>query len=232
MKKKELHGYKFAPFVLLFFILIFTSLGEIALPNQPTVLFTHSGISDTIVVITPKKSRVFYHGMQNPIVIAVKGMKISNIKISIDNGTIKGQNGEYNVSPSKWGNVTIYVAVGNKIIHKQAFRVKSIPDPVACVNGFSGKSALTKAEIIDAAGLVVNMFGFEFAPSFKITHFTLSASGTYSEPLSSSSNRFTNEQLAIIKNAKRGSTIYFGNIHAVGSDGSSRKLPTFRIKLK
>lgn len=218
--KKKLLGF----FITILFVAYYN---DASFANKAGSPLLKSFLTDTTVVITPKESRIFYAGMRNPITISVKGVSLQNIMVSIDNGTISGQNGEYNVSPRRWGNATITVSIEDRIIHQEAFRVKLVPPPVACVAGLQGESAATKAQLQKAGGLSVYMPGFYSL--YTVSKFSMSSNAGSA---ASNSDKFTEQQLKIIQKTTVGKTLYFGDIHATGADGTRRKLSTFSIKIK
>jgi hypothetical protein len=54
-----------------------------------------------------KTSEVLYIGLDNPIKIVVPGVKKDLMEVSIDQGTIIGESGNYIIRPVKSGNTTI-----------------------------------------------------------------------------------------------------------------------------
>lgn len=68
---------------------------------------------------------------------------------------------------------------------------------------------------------------------FTVTEFTVSATVQgFTREFTSKSNRFSQEQMGLIRNLNRGQNVYIQDIKAVGPDGSTRRLSIINFKLK
>ncbi len=89
---------------------------------------------ETPVAIALDKMNVFYIGVDNPVTIAVPGVPADKLLVTIDHGTITGNNGRYIVRVAQTGETTITVAIIKNekkvLLSSQLFRIKRIPDPV------------------------------------------------------------------------------------------------------
>ncbi len=113
------------------------------------------------------------------------------------------------------------------------FRVRSVPDPVAKVNGIKISGPITKNIFLAQSGVVAEMENFEFDLSFKVTEFKVNTliGGFLAEKVSKS-NKFTDEQFALIKQTNKNQKVYIEDIKAVGSDGSIRQLANITLTIK
>ena len=159
---------------------------------------------------------------------------MNEIEASIDNGSIAGKNGGYTVRVKKKGFANILVKAGNKTVTKKQFRVKTLPDPIAVINGVFNKNEITKEELINANGISVLLINFDFDMKFEVVSYTVSAinNGTVKEAHQSSGGVFSKTQIDLIKNATSGSKIYFEEIKAKGPDRAVRNLSPIIINLK
>jgi len=154
-------------------------------------------------------------------------------------GSIRAKNkgkGEYIVKVKKRGKCFISVSAkddnGNKVsFPKQEFRVKKVPDPIAKVAGVASGS-ISKSKITMASGMKAEMENFDFEMSAIVSAFTLSVTvGGYEKSAKSRSYRFTSQQKALLKKAKRGTRVTFEKISAKVA-GSTRKLRDVSLKIK
>ena len=188
-------------------------------------------VGDEVVAIAPTKMNVLYIGVDNPIVVAVSGHDYKSVKIGIDNGSIKGENGKYFARVKKIGTVNISVLFNGDTISNQLFRVKRVPDPVAMIAGTSG-GELTKEIILNANKIECVIPNFDFDLKFEITSFVVSATiGGYVEEAKSNTGKFTAQQINLLNKLKAGKNIYFESIMAKGPDGVTRKLSSIEITL-
>lgn len=225
MTRKQLFQYSF----LIFLFLAPTNLlAKTKLENKGALL-------DTIIEIVPQQSRIFYRGMQNPIKIIAKGISIKKLSITaIDARIVKRSDELYNVSPVKSGNITILVAVDGKVVHQKVFRAKLIPAPQAWVRGLQGAENATKSRLIAAGGITAGLKDFDFDIAYRIKSFDMSVavSGFSKTARQLNGERFTKEQLDLLRKARSGTTIYFSNIIATDPAGSRRALATFKLKIR
>jgi len=196
-------------------------------------------VAKPAAVISPTKMNVFYIGVDNPVSISVPGFAAENINAVMSNGSIRPKNkgkGEYVVKVRKRGKCFISVSAkddnGNKVsFPKQEFRVKKVPDPIAKVAGVASGS-ISKSKITMASGMKAEMENFDFEMSAIVSSFTLSVTvGGYEKSAKSGSYRFTSQQKALLRKAKRGTRVTFEKISAKVA-GSTRKLRDVSLKIK
>ena len=194
-------------------------------------------VAESSVTVAPTKMNVFYLGVDNPVEVSVAGVQPDKIDISVTNARhVKQGPSSYIIKPIRPGNafVVVYANIeGQKReMDRKEFRVKTVPDPYAMVNGQKG-GAINQSVLLAQIGVVADMGeNFDFDLKFTVTEFTVSAvvQGFVRE-FTSKSNRFTPEQMNLIKNLSRGNNVYIQDIKAIGPDGSTRNLSTIKFKL-
>lgn len=191
--------------------------------------------------ISPTKMNVFYMNIANPISVSVPGVASSDIKVSMSNGKIVGENGGLMVYPTaedltgKKTEIFVDANVNGKTtrVATMAFRVKKVPDPVAQVAGQNG-GVIRKEAMVAEQGVFAELVDFDFDLKFKIASFdvTMVGNGGYNVTLKSSSARFTPEMKDAISKQQTNSVIYIDNIVAKGDDNSTRTLRPVSFKIQ
>jgi hypothetical protein len=99
--------------------------------------------------IANEKMNIMYLGVDNPISIAVEGIRAADVIVKSTNGTIDKEYGNYIARPNWIGVATIrlYQKAGGKLklIGEKPFKVKMIPNPVFKIG--SGRSRIQRKEI-------------------------------------------------------------------------------------
>lgn len=190
-------------------------------------------VAEGSVVVSPTKMNVFYLGVDNPIDVSVAGVQPDQIDVSISNGRVVKDRGNYIIRPKRPGNSYVIVSAnvdGKKTqVGRKEFRVKTVPSPVAKVAGKTS-GAIQKNVLMAQIGVVAEMENFDFDLTFTITEFTVSATVKgFTKDATSKSYRFTQEQKNIINSLSRGNRVYIQDIKAIGPDGSTRKLSTLNF---
>ncbi len=180
-----------------------------------------------LAVVAPTKMNVLYLGVDNPVSIAVSEYKTDEIKVSVTNGKIRGENGNYIVNPIRPGNCYISVYAKDETVGGYEFRVKRVPDPQAALGDHL--SGPIKKEVMEQyKGLNATMKNFDFDLRFRIVSFVMSttvpSTHTVVEEISNSSE-FTKKQLNLINGLVKNQKVYFEQIKAIGPDGATRGLP-------
>ena len=205
--------------------------GKIVKPFRKNYL-----VAEGAVTVAPTKMNVFYLGVDNPVDVSVAGVQPDQIDISVTNARHVKQGDSYIIRPIRPGNafVVVYANIeGQKReMGRKEFRVKTVPTPYAMVNSQKG-GAISQSVMLAQLGVVAEMGeDFDFDLKFTVTEFTVSAvvQGFVRE-YTSKSNRFTSDQMNLIRNLSRGNNVYIQDIKAVGPDGSTRPLSTINFKL-
>ncbi len=193
-------------------------------------------VAEGSITVAPTKMNVFYLGVDNPVDVSVAGVQPNKIDISVTNARHVKQGSSYIIKPIRPGNafVVVYANIDGhrREMGRKEFRVKTVPSPYAMVNGQKG-GHINQSVLLAQLGVVAEMGeDFDFDLKFTITEFTVSAvvQGFVRE-FTSKSNRFTPEQMNLLKNLNRGNNVYIQDIKAVGPDGSTRPLSTINFKL-
>ena len=188
------------------------------------------------MTVSPTKMNVFYAGLDNPVSVSVPGISPSNVKVTITNGSIQPAIDGYIVRPDKVGvesviSVNAIIDGTPKLIGTTKFRVKRVPDPVASVaNKIDG--AITKNELLAQDGVAAKIPDFDFQMNFKVTSFVVSTSkGSFIVDKPTNGNRFSQEQLDLMKGLNPGARLYIERIVVKGDDGSIRNLPAISFKI-
>ncbi len=194
-------------------------------------------VAEPMLVISPTKMNVFYLGVDNPVEISVPGVPADKVFPTINNGTIVKEGKGFIVRPVRSGTAEVTVMAEIEKVKKnmgtKQFRVKIVPDPVAKVAGIKGAGGIEKAVLLAQAGVVAEMENFDFDLTFRVVEFKVSVNiGGFSNDKISKSNRFTEEQFSLIRQANRGQKVYIEDIKAVGPDGSTRILGSIALTLK
>ena len=196
------------------------------------------------LVVSPTKMNVFYIGVDNPVDISVPGYGPESLVATISAGSISpdpAKKGSYIVKvPTGTKEATINVAVKQAKGTKQMgsgikFRVKTIPNPVAKVQGkMNGESApkglLTMADGGIAA--VMENFDFELNPKPVVVSFKLAVvvSGEFKDK-AVSGNKFGSEVAGMLKSVKAGARVSFEEVKIKMPDGSIRNAGTVTLKV-
>jgi gliding motility-associated protein GldM len=188
------------------------------------------------MTVSPTKMNVFYAGLDNPVSVSVPGISPSNVKVSITNGSIQPGQGGYIVRPGKIGvnsviSVSAQIDGSTKEIGSMEFRVKRVPDPVASVAGKTD-GIISKNELLAQQGVLAKIPDFDFQMNFTVTSFVVSTSKQgYIIDKPTKGNRFSPDQMELMKGLNPGGRLYIESIVVKGDDGSVRNLPPISFKL-
>jgi gliding motility-associated protein GldM len=196
-------------------------------------------VVEPMLVVSPTKMNVFYLGVDNPVDISVPGVPADKIFPTISNGAItKVGKGSFVVNPGKAGqnaDVTVLAEIDKvkRNMGTKTFRVRIVPDPVAKVYGIKGGGGIDRNVLLAQTGVVAEMENFEFDLQFRVTEFTVSTVvGGFTTDKSVKSNRFSSEQMALIKQTTKGQKVYIEGIRAIGPDGTTRQLGSIALTIK
>lgn len=188
------------------------------------------------MTVSPTKMNVFYAGLDNPVSISVPGIPPSNVKVTITNGSIQSGTEGYIVRPDKVGldaviSVSALIDGTTKDIGTSKFRVKKVPDPVASVAG-KIEGIISKNELLAQPGVMAKIPDFDFEMKFTVTSFVVSMSKQgYVVDKPTKSNRFSQDQIDLMKGLNPGNRLYIESIVAKGDDGTTRNLPSISFKI-
>ncbi len=188
------------------------------------------------LVVSPVKMNVLYIGVDNPVEISVPGVPGEKIFPTLSNGKIRKEGDAYiiNVTKGPTAEISVMAEIDKqkRSMGSKLFRVKTVPDPVAKVNGLKG-GAIDKNVMLAMAGVSADMENFDFDLVFKVTAFNVTAiQSGFARIEPSKSNKFTPQQLSLIKAAQKNQKVYIEDIKAIGPDGTTRSLGTLSFTLK
>jgi gliding motility-associated protein GldM len=198
------------------------------------------------VVVSPTAMNILYIGLDNPIDISVPGVTPDNIRATISSGTLSRGRVSYSgrtyrgswVAKPRPGRNEVQISVrsvkedGSTQNHGSIpFRVKNPPPPIAKIAGLKGGN-ISLAQLTSQVGLAAEVEDFEFDIKYVVTSFTVGviARGLLNEQ-GSTSYRFTDGQLNLLRQLRRGSTVQFTQIRAVGPTGETLELPAMVFKI-
>lgn len=222
-----------------------TSPGEYPVSGSISVLNDRTGKSESyklpefkytvaapFATISPTKMNVFYIGVDNPVEVSAAGVRGQDLSVSISNGSISGNGGQYTVRVSSQGKATINVGTKGKSLTSKEFRVKIIPDPVAKVGNKAGGN-MAAAEMRVQNGLAAILENFDFEAKYEVLGFQVTFVPRRQDPVSAQCNGpyFSEGVKGFQKQMKPGDTIYFEEIRVKGPDGTTRKIPGIVFKL-
>ncbi len=189
--------------------------------------------NETLSAVAPTKMNVLYIGVDNPVNIAVSNHSPSEVRATIDNGSLtKNQDGTYTAKPKEIGNAIISLYIKDKLINQYEFRVKRVPDPVAYVAGQKG-GEISLEKLLKADKVDVMMENFDYDLKFQVIEFEISAhdkNGFFKDEYSKT-NKITPAQVELLKKQSKGWKIYFLDIKCAGPDGGIRELPPLVFKI-
>ena len=177
-----------------------------------------------------------YAGIDNPVKVVVSGIITSEISVSIDNGTISGEEGEYIIHPQELGTLSLIVSNNGTEIHKKTFQVLGVPEPIAGVltsSRFIRGGSITKSELNESGGITAELpEWFLYDLDYKIVSFKLVITvGEFTRQEWSNSSAFTEEMIDLISSVPKDQIFYVADIIAVGPDGRERELSTMKFTI-
>lgn len=186
------------------------------------------------LTVSATKMNVFYTGVDNPVSISVSGVAESQIQPRISAGEISRVGNEWIVRVPETATTTVIsVLADGRQMGESEFRVKRVPDPQATIAGITGGN-IDRARLLAATAIIPTMpADFEFDLSFQITSFEFVATRAgdiFQRP--GTGNRFTEEMVTYIQNARRGDRVWLENIYARGPDGGTRRLGTINLTIQ
>jgi hypothetical protein len=194
---------------------------------------------DFITSIELVNMNVLYAGEENQIKVMVEGVDVDKIEVSINNGTILGSHGKYIVVPRKVGRAILTVSYNGRIIQNAVYRVKQ-GIGLACYletdsNTYymSYRGHFSKSELLNNSKIIIDSPDSDFDTNYEVIQFTLSLKVSDSlVDLTSHSNRFTEEQKALILEAKNDTRACIWNTIITRGNNYNRKLSGFYFDIK
>jgi gliding motility-associated protein GldM len=182
------------------------------------------------------KMNVMYAGLVNPITVSVPGVPNEKVRVTCDNGTLTPLGGgKYNVTAPVAGrlckiNISAETDSGSvRPMGVMEFRVKQLPAPLVYPSGAT-PNRTSASSLATSLGLVCT-YGpdFNFDAKANVVSYSLDVVGPGGQFLFSkegiTGNQIPQGGKDALKNARRGTKVYFYAINAVGADGNRVKSP-------
>ena len=192
-------------------------------------------VGERSVAISASKMNVFYIGVDNPVEISAAGVNSTNVKVSMDGGSIKKNgDGTYTVTattPST--NAKINVSADGLNASK-GFRVKRIPDPVPKLSKSRG-GVMSPGEFKAQPGVLPVLENFDFDTKCQIKGYRVVrvAPRSDAEPRPNAGGRYTADVKALVGKAKPGDRYFFEEIKCqCPGDKGPRNLGTMSFLIR
>jgi len=206
--------------------------------EEPYPFIVEYEVAKPNLVVSPTKMNVLYRGIDNPVEISVPGIPQDALEARISTGSLtKKPDGSY-IARVKTGTEAIVSVTANvqgerKNMGQFKFRLKSVPDPVA---KFAGQTAVDntvkKSQLTAALGVIAELKDFVFDLNYPIRSFDITVvMGGDVKTLSSTSNRLTADQKALLREVRRNQVVIVENIKATAPDGTIRKLGSINLRV-
>jgi gliding motility-associated protein GldM len=175
-------------------------------------------------VISADKMNVVYRGVTNPMTISIPG--IPNNKVSASGAGLKSAGGsKYLMNPGTGREVTITargtLPDGQGISTSSKFRIKDIPRPTGTVRGEDGTLKMSRNNL-SIATVGAKLFDFDFDLNLRVSEFSFKVPGQPTIKVRGS--KLDSKAKAVLKRAKRGSTVQIYDIKASIQGNSSYRL--------
>jgi len=192
-------------------------------------------VGERSVAISATKMNVFYIGVDNPVEISAAGVNSTEVKVSMEGGTIKrNSDGTYTVTakkPSK--NAKVNVAAPGMNASK-VFRIKRIPNPVPKLSAKRG-GVISSGEFKSQQGVFADLENFDFDTRCNIKGYRLVrvAPRSDAEPAPNPGAKFSGKALSLVQKAKPGDRYFFEDIKCdCPGDVASRDLGTMSFIIR
>jgi gliding motility-associated protein GldM len=192
------------------------------------------------VVISATAMNVLYLGIDNPIDISVPGVGQDRIRAAMNNGTIakgKAQNSKGEPFAGDWiakplvegqtAEIIVSADINGKMqtFAPKIYRVRSVPSPMASFANKQGEGQVGKGELQAQEACFAVLKDFDFDLRFTVTEFTLTFNDKgFDVSETSTNNRITDKQRALINRLIRGKKLYVEKVKATGPDKKVRDI--------
>jgi len=202
------------------------------------LIFVPISIFGQDVVVSATRENRFYRGIDNPIQIAVSGVRVKTIFVKTDNGTIeKIGNSLYLYKSKEKGRTQIFVyKISRKdtiLLDTKYFRVKDLPYPTALV-GSMKEGVVKKSVLVGCSGLRCQLDGFDINLTYKIIGYTAiivrKNGDVWSQDFESA--QFSPELKMKLRETEIGDRIYFEDIRVVPPWGEVLMLDGIRFEIE
>lgn len=192
------------------------------------LLWLQQGIGQAAVSL--EKMNVLYMWVDNPLSIAVHGIREEDVKARINGGKGTLQR----IGPGKYiarvyeitDDAAIEVEVAGKAVHRFTCRVRSIPNPEATVGGVMSFDSLSVGHFINQLGVGANVHNFPFDAGYKVIRFRFQViqEGRISQAIYCGGNTWCQGVRNLLGGLAPGDTILIDDILVKGIEGMVRKV--------
>lgn len=185
-----------------------------------------------VCAVSNDKANYVYRSIENPMSIAVSGVKPEKIYVTATNSILEYKRpGRYLLIPSQGTERKVVILIyeirkkDTVEIGYSELRIEELPDPTAFVYGKTGSFYMQKGKLIDARGIIARLENFEYELLVIVKSFEMTAliNNEYIT-LKSGNNRFTKEMLNLIVNAQKGTCFIFQNIIVGYPENTERRV--------
>lgn len=184
-----------------------------------------------------EEMNVLYIGYDNKVSISASGAGDDKVQVTMTGGggrIEKLGGGRY---IAKVNSVTddckINVTVDGKTV-SQSFRVRTIPQPVGTVGGYTSGDNIPAGAFKAQTGVGAYIKDFPLNLKYAVTSFTITADNAEGDidEAPCTGNLWNPKAQSMIRNLAAGRTVTIDNIRATGPDGRSQKLPSLVYYIK
>lgn len=150
-----------------------------------------------VVAAAPLKMNVFYIGVDNPLRVAVTGIPANELSLRlVGAGALRGNNGDYVVTVSQPGEVTIQIfrkqGAKETLLGEEKYRVKRIPDPAPKLGGKYSSQTISLKTLVAMPNVEVVLENFLFDATCEVLGYELTIVPAKKDPtvLSVQGSRF------------------------------------------
>jgi len=215
---------------------------EVVSPDGERIPYNFAGeyvVAPPSLTVAATKMNVFYIGVDNPVSISVPGIPDANLNPNISVGTLsRDATGKDWIVKVPQGQPKTIITVNamyqgeSRPMGSAEFRIRRVPSPVAEIAG-QVEGGIDKSTLLAAGAIIPVMKDFEFELYFEVRSFRMTTIiGGDGISKRSNNNRFTEEMVSMIQNARKGQKFFFENIQAEGPDKIPRSLSPISLEIK
>ena len=185
------------------------------------------------LAVSAEQMKVFYVGVDNPIMVQAAGIAPTSLKVSASGGgaqlTPKG-GGLFIGRFSTPGECIISANADGKPQGTSKFKVKPLPKPELKLAGVFSPPTLTKAQLFTLGGLGAGANGFEFQANFVVLSYEVAGKVKgKAQQAEGNGNNLAGDAANIVKNADKGSSLFI-DAKVKGPDGRTNSV-TCKVKV-
>ena len=197
----------------------------------PILVFIHNCFTQ-FAVVNADNLNVVYVSVDNPISVSVSNFDVSNIHITVDDGSITGDSGKYiwNNLVSKPGgaNLFIHTKINNKdsILSVQNFKVKRVPEPILKIGGHKSGETMNIVELRGQVGIQSALYDFDFRCPSNVVEFDFQINDEKCEHINSA---YFSKTILNKINSEIVKSITVTNCKVKMCDGNIVAMPVFKL---